>query len=140
MNIVVLGDPKPKGSMRGFYSQKRRRVFMTNDNPNTNDWERRVSTEAQKVRDMRREWDMASARSIIMEFIMSRPKSLPKRVIDDIKRPDLDKLIRAVLDPLTGICYDDDSQIIEIQAHKRYADAGEATGVEIEIEEGEGDG
>ncbi len=36
------------------------------------------------------------------------------------KRPDLDKLIRGVLDALTGVCYLDDSQVIIITAVKRW--------------------
>jgi len=34
------------------------------------------------------------------------------------KRPDLDKLIRSVLDALTGTCYRDDSQVVTIEAQK----------------------
>lgn len=36
------------------------------------------------------------------------------------KRPDLDKLVRGVLDALTGVCYDDDSQVVTIQAEKVF--------------------
>ena len=36
--------------------------------------------------------------------------------------PDLDKLVRAVMDALTGVCYADDAQVIEIWASKVYAD------------------
>jgi len=39
--------------------------------------------------------------------------------------PDLDKLIRAVGDALTGIVYRDDSQIVEIQAKKMYSEKPE---------------
>jgi Holliday junction resolvase RusA-like endonuclease len=34
------------------------------------------------------------------------------------KSPDLDKLIRGVLDALTGVCYVDDSQVTFIEAQK----------------------
>jgi crossover junction endodeoxyribonuclease RusA len=34
------------------------------------------------------------------------------------KRPDLDKLIRGVLDALTSVCYVDDSQVVTIKASK----------------------
>jgi crossover junction endodeoxyribonuclease RusA len=34
------------------------------------------------------------------------------------KRPDLDKLVRGVLDALTGTCYRDDSQVVKIEAEK----------------------
>ena len=32
--------------------------------------------------------------------------------------PDLDKLVRAVLDALTGVCYKDDSQVVYIETEK----------------------
>ena len=35
---------------------------------------------------------------------------------------DVDKLLRAVCDSLTGICFYDDSQIVDITGKKRYAD------------------
>jgi Holliday junction resolvase RusA-like endonuclease len=34
----------------------------------------------------------------------------------------LDKLARSCLDPLTGLIYDDDSQVIRLLAWKTYAD------------------
>lgn len=34
------------------------------------------------------------------------------------KSPDLDKLVRGVLDALTGVCYGDDSQVVHILAEK----------------------
>lgn len=40
---------------------------------------------------------------------------------------DLDKLARAVLDALTGICYVDDSQVVDLRARKRYDIEGGAT-------------
>lgn len=36
--------------------------------------------------------------------------------------PDLDKLVRAVLDALTGLAYHDDAQVVEIHARKVYGD------------------
>lgn len=38
------------------------------------------------------------------------------------KRPDLDNLIKFVKDCLNGILWQDDSQIVSIQAHKVYAE------------------
>jgi len=63
-------------------------------------------------------------------FIMPRPKTV-KREYPSVA-PDLDKLIRAVLDGLTGIAYEDDGQVVEIQAHKIY---GGSVGAEILLEE-----
>jgi len=67
---------------------------------------------------------------IDLHFGLPKPKSAPKkrRVWPD-KRPDLDKLTRAVLDALTYVVYADDSQVVEIRATKDYG----APGVAVEI-------
>ena len=71
-----------------------------------------------------------------LTFLLPRPKSLPKKVVHHIKKPDCDNLIKAAKDALKGICYKDDSQIIEIYAIKKYAVPGlEKTGIVGEIEE-----
>ena len=55
-------------------------------------------------------------------------------------RPDLDKLARAVGDALTGVCYHDDAQIVNLCAAKYYVSPSgrlSAPGVEIRVH-GEG--
>lgn len=66
--------------------------------------------------------------AISMKFIMPRPKTV-KRALPTVP-PDLDKLIRGVLDALTHIAYADDGQVIDIKAQKVY---GDAPGAEIKI-------
>lgn len=57
-----------------------------------------------------------------VEFVFIRPKSVSERKRPYmIVKPDVDKLIRAVLDALTGVAYKDDSQVIRVNAVKRYA-------------------
>jgi crossover junction endodeoxyribonuclease RusA len=65
-----------------------------------------------------------------IDFIFNRPKSA-QRAFPTVA-PDLDKLIRAVLDGLTGVAYEDDSQVILIQATKTY---GQNVGAWIDIEQ-----
>ena len=67
--------------------------------------------------------------SVTLTFSLLKPKSA-KRSTPHVK-PDLDKLIRAVLDGLTGVAYVDDSQVILIKARKIY---GEREGAWIGIE------
>ena len=72
--------------------------------------------------------------TIDLEFVMPRPKSASKtRVVAAVKRPDLDTLIRAVLDALTDVCYRDDSQVVGIKASKRLALPGEGPGVAVTV-------
>jgi crossover junction endodeoxyribonuclease RusA len=53
-------------------------------------------------------------------FYLPRPKTATRDF--PAVMPDLDKLIRAVGDSLSGLVYVDDSRIVSISAQKRYAD------------------
>lgn len=68
--------------------------------------------------------------SMTMVFIFQKPKTVSRS--EPTVPPDLDKLIRAVLDSLTAVAYKDDAQVTEIRAIKIY---GERPGVEIQIVE-----
>ena len=57
--------------------------------------------------------------AIEIDFEMPRPRTV-KRDYPTVP-PDLDKLIRGVLDALTGIAFEDDSQVIDIIASKVYS-------------------
>jgi len=142
ISFFVAGEPAPKGSTRSFYTGGK--VITTNANRRTKDWEMRIATEAQMMlyNALHRPVDLGpgwvptnKAVWVVARFLLKRPKSLPKKVIHDIKRPDLDKLIRAVLDGITGILIEDDSQIVHIIATKQYAQPNEQHGVLIELEE-----
>ncbi len=63
-------------------------------------------------------------------FIFNKPKTVKRN--EPFVRPDLDKLIRAVLDSLTGVAYEDDQQVVRLMAQKAY---GETEGVHIKIKE-----
>jgi Holliday junction resolvase RusA-like endonuclease len=87
------------------------------------------------------EWRAAVARACPIElpepgafrvsitFHVQRPATV-KRALPTVY-PDLDKLVRAVLDALTGRVWDDDAQVCELIASKRYATGH--LGAEIEI-------
>lgn len=128
--IKVMGEPIPQGSTKAFIT-KSGKPIITHSNKNLKEWRQRIATEAQKERPMH--WDMEQAILLGVDFLMPRPKTLPKKVKEDVKRPDLDKLIRAVLDALTGIYYKDDSQVVQVFAGKRYADKYEAVGAQITV-------
>jgi crossover junction endodeoxyribonuclease RusA len=68
---------------------------------------------------------------ISMHFRLKRPKTVKRN--HPTVPPDLDKLVRGVNDGLTGVAYIDDSQVIQINATKSYA---ENVGVDIEISDG----
>ena len=49
-------------------------------------------------------------------------------------KPDIDKLVRACLDAMTGMVFRDDSQVAALAVAKRYAD-GRQPGVSIKVEQ-----
>jgi Holliday junction resolvase RusA-like endonuclease len=73
--------------------------------------------------------------SIELEFVMPRPTGTPKRSTPPaIKRPDLDKLVRAVLDALGSAgLWRDDSQVTHLETVKRLAEVNEAPGCVITV-------
>lgn len=80
---------------------------------------------------------MTAPYAVDLEFVMPRPKSTPKNrpTPPAIKRPDIDKLERAVLDALTDVWFADDAQVIEVHKTKRIAEHGEQPGVTITARE-----
>ena len=80
--------------------------------------------------------------SIAITFRFLRPKSHFNKSGLSPKAPphltskhkgDIDKLSRAVLDALTGSLLHDDSQVVQLSAHKRYTCPGELPGALITI-------
>lgn len=75
---------------------------------------------------------------VVLELHIYRtlPKSRPKRVKSepDTYKPDIDNIIKSVMDGLNGVAYKDDSQVVEIKAVKheraRNQDEGIVFGVE----------
>lgn len=82
---------------------------------------------------------------IQMEFIFSRPKShyrtgkyrnilKSNAPVIHISRPDADNLVKFVLDSLNKVFYNDDSQVCELMAIKRYAEQDEEPKTEVMIQ------
>jgi crossover junction endodeoxyribonuclease RusA len=112
--LRVYGEPIPKGSTRAFVVGDR--AVTTNANAKTKNWQNLISLAAQELTpDM-----IEGAVSMSVSFYLTRPKSV-KRQYHTV-RPDLDKLLRCVLDSLTGIVFKDDSQVVVIAVEKSYAE------------------
>jgi len=121
-SFFVKGKPVPQGSMKFI----RPGVMIHSRSQDLALWRADIARNAELFGFK----PIASAVKVELDFVMARPKS-SKRIFPSVK-PDLDKLIRAVLDGLTGVAYEDDSQVILIQSSKTY---GEKQGVWIGIEQ-----
>lgn len=126
LTFFVAGEPKPKGSMRAFVPRNSKRVVVVNDNASTKTWQQSVTQFAKLA--MGEGEPFNGPLRVDLNFVLRRAKSnhdpLP------VKKQDLDKLVRAVFDGLTGVVFNDDGQVTDVRACKRY---GECSGVYITV-------
>lgn len=130
----IIGLPKSKGSLQAY-------IQDTPEGPRARLVEKRSGPARKALRD----WRMACARvfrqssmfsnhfgplkgkylrpvRVDVQFHLPRPKSAPKYAEYPTTYPDLDKLLRVVLDELTDYLTHDDRQIVDIHTSKIYAD------------------
>lgn len=113
INLTIYGNPVPQGRPRF----KRVGNFVkTYDPEKSKNWKESIRWQAiQQKAPM-----LSGALSMRLEFWLFRPKSMPKKVFYPVKKPDMDNLLKAVQDALERICYERDSQIIQVEMIKHY--------------------
>lgn len=130
MNLIfhVPGTPIPEGSTR---------AWVVNGHPVTTHanakalgpWRSAIAEEARKAA-IGQTFSDNEAVYVRAHFAFLRPKSRAKQV-EHTTKPDLDKLLRALLDALKGIAYTDDSHVIDADVSKVYVDAN--PGVDVHV-------
>lgn len=129
-SFFAAGIPQPQGSARAFVNPRTGRAIVTTANPKMKPWREIIGAEARRVINT----SGVDAVDVRIKFVMPRPKSSsPKRRPYPIVKPDIDKLTRACLDALTGIAYNDDSQVVKIEVQKVYALDGEQPGAHVDV-------
>lgn len=125
VNILVDAIPVPKGRPKFA----RRGKFVTTYTPKkTADYEKKVAGDA-KV-SMKGEKPLEGALKCVVTCFMPIPKGTSKvkqakmlsNEIYHTKKPDVDNLFKAATDPLSGIVFLNDSQIVDGRCSKRYSD------------------
>jgi Holliday junction resolvase RusA-like endonuclease len=113
ISFTVEGNPVTQGSMKvinGHVIHSRGQALIL--------WRTMIGLEARKAG----AFPVPNPVEMVIEFRLPRPKTV-KRDLPYVA-PDLDKLIRAVLDALTGIAYVDDGQVVSITSSKVYGEPG----------------
>jgi crossover junction endodeoxyribonuclease RusA len=129
VSLFVPGTPAPQGSAKAFVIAGKARV--THANKNTMPWRTHVTAVAMEHFPAIG-WPRGEAVQMSVIFMMPRRSAEPKTFTPmHTRKPDLDKLQRAILDALTGVAFEDDSQVVEIHAEKRTARIGDQPGVHI---------
>jgi crossover junction endodeoxyribonuclease RusA len=123
IEFKVYGIPQPQGSTKAFIPKGWTRPIITSDNKKNKPWRQDVSGAA-LVEMQKSGLALMEGVPIVINvtFVFDRPKSLKKGVTDKITKPDIDKLLRSVLDALTGIVFKDDSQVVLAMVEKVFGD------------------
>ncbi|WP_378734959.1 RusA family crossover junction endodeoxyribonuclease [Nocardia brasiliensis] len=123
--LWVPGQPAPQGSKRHVGGGR-----MVESSKFLKPWRNLVAQRARQAG-----FEPATGPiAVAVAFVMRRPLSAPKtKHVHAIRRPDVDKLVRAILDGLSGIAYADDSQVTQLYAEKRLAVTGEDPGALITV-------
>lgn len=136
--ISVPGKPKPQGSMRAMPIKGGRAVSIPN-NPGI--YQYRADIHAAFDRKYGAPSPLEGPVVLHATFIYRRPEShfrpaskqknrkartvlkADAPVMHHVSTPDVDKLLRAVGDSLTGVAFVDDKQVCDIWGSKRWGDA-----------------
>jgi len=137
----IYGTPVPQGSSRAF--NRGGRVVVTSDNPNLKKWREYCALVLRK--DISAGVAIDGPVCVDLAFYFDRPKShlngsggLRRGYSSShIVKPDLDKLVRAILDSGTaGLVWRDDAQVVRLTATKNYVQASGAealAGVRVRV-------
>lgn len=131
--FTVPGKAAPQGSKRHVGHGR-----MIESSKELGPWRERVALVAAGAMGAHRQLGGAmftGAITVTIAFTLPRPVSAPKRSTPPaVKRPDLDKLVRAVLDAITNVVIADDSQVVNLVASKQLAELGEGPHTAIAVE------
>jgi Holliday junction resolvase RusA-like endonuclease len=133
----VVGDPIPQGSMRAFARRGGGRPMVTADNARTRPWKDAVTWAASEAR----RFTATEPVAVELTFTLRRPKGhsgkrglLPSAPTYHGTKPDIDKLVRAVLDSLVEAqVLQDDALVALLRVAKGYPIGDVPAGVHVRV-------
>ena len=135
LTFVVFGLPAPQGSKRHMGNG-----IMVESSKAVSPWRQDVKHAALAC--IPHDWNTASPMVLSVVFRFKRPaghigkkglKPSAPQHCTSARTGDLDKLLRSSCDALTGIAFDDDRQVVAINAQKRYCVGDEPQGALITL-------
>lgn len=132
IKFAVYGEPQ--GKARPRFNTRTKTAYTTSK---TAEYEREVAM-SYRTAGGNKKLDGAVAIDVTAYFAI--PKSTPKKklfqflqnIFRPIKKPDIDNILKIIMDGLNGIAYDDDKQVVSVKIHKFYSTEPR---VEVEIDE-----
>ena len=122
-HYTILGIPRPQGRPRFARIGKFVKTYERKE-----DTHYKENVSAQLV--AQKPTFLTGAVFVYAIFHLPRPKALPKKILHHVKKPDVDNLIKGLMDACKGILWKDDTQVVKLTAIKIY---GEPPKVEMEV-------
>jgi Holliday junction resolvase RusA-like endonuclease len=114
LRFLVTGEPRPQGSMTAVYNRRLKVARVRHvAAPALSAWRVEVANAARHAGAEKWTGPIGLRISFAIKPPIDRRHGYPKS-------PDLDKLVRAVMDALTGVCYVDDSQVVKLRTSKSW--------------------
>lgn len=137
IDFKVVGKPATAGSKRAFAHRHTGRIVVVDDCKGGKPWRKLVQAQANSKCSCM----LVGPLRLEVTFVMPRPLSHRKKdgslaqgaPATHTVKPDATKMLRAIEDALTGICWIDDAQIVVQHVVKRYAEQNESPGALISI-------
>ena len=118
LSVMVPGVPVPQGSLTSF---GRGRPTVHTNKEVLLPWRAAVIATVRAAMGPDKEWPLTGPVKLSVSFSLPRPPSAPRSRLWPEKKPDLDKLVRAIGDSLTQAgAIQDDAQIVLLVADKSY--------------------
>lgn len=141
----VFGVALPKGNLVGRIVRTKTGMqipIVTESNRSVRSWQQLVREHASRALNALEPGErglLPLGVRVSIAFYLPRPQKFTTKkylgqFVPHCVKPDCDKLLRAVLDALTGIAFRDDKQVTEIIAGKYYAELDGAAYAEIRVE------
>lgn len=147
--FTVRGIPAPQGSKRLLPLGAKRggRPILVESSKRVPKWRKAIRDEARRALEALPLEGQARATGPVvvdLHFRLPRPKGhygtgrnaavlRPSSPAWPASKPDLDKLVRAVLDALTGLLWVDDAQVVTLAVAKCYASPTVPAGVHVRV-------
>jgi len=117
IRFTAFGRPMPQGSKNAF--KHGNRVVLVEASKGLKPWRSVVALAAKEFHASVQDHSLIEgAVSVDLLFHFVPGKTVKRKQMTT--KPDVDKLSRAILDALTGVVWNDDSQVVELRARKTY--------------------
>ncbi len=116
--LFISGHPKPKGS----WTPIRRKNGKMGLRPASNKTAKWCADAKEQIAILWRGPMIEGPVAVELKFLIPRPKTVVRKYPTGRFDGDIDKLMRGILDAMTGVVYKDDSQVVRGNLEQDYTD------------------